>query len=92
MGQPCKTPVTKEEREIAAVMELLGHVVNQIGETYPSIPKTAISAGLINVGAQLGMAHVPVDVLANYFVDVSLRIVAGHVTPFLGGEQDGSRH
>jgi hypothetical protein len=40
----------------------------------------------------MGMAHVPVDVLANYFVDVSLRIVAGQVTPFLGGGEDGKRH
>jgi hypothetical protein len=87
-----ETPRTKEEREVAAVMELLWHMVKQIGEAYPSIPKTAISAGLINVGAQMGMAHVPVDVLANYFVDVSLRIVAGQVTPFLGGGEDGKRH
>ncbi|MDG3444550.1 hypothetical protein [Nitrospirillum amazonense] len=63
---PHREPETQAEREIAMAMVLIRQAYDQIRETFPALPPTAVSVGLINVGTQLSVDQVGAQRAADY--------------------------
>ncbi|MDG3444677.1 hypothetical protein [Nitrospirillum amazonense] len=63
---PHREPETQAEREIAMAMILVRQAYDRIREKFPSLPETAVSVGLINVGAQLGVEQTGARACADY--------------------------